>query len=125
MSELLRLQKVPTVNRSGCVQRKRKREEGGRAPRPGSFGDRRLNEAGRADHTQVTALWWYIMRREGLQEFYLIPPIQPSVPLVVNRLAKDNDPSQHDGADTLLWAFIQGSFHLYSTYTCLTPVCTV
>lgn len=39
------------------------------------------------------------MRREGLQEFYLIPPIQPSVPLVVNRLAKDNDPSQHDGAD--------------------------
>lgn len=65
----------------------------------GSFGDRQLNEAGRADHTQVTALWWYIMRREGLQEFYLIPPIQPSVPLVVNRLAKDNDPSQHDGAD--------------------------
>ena len=41
------------------------------------------------------------MRREGLKEFYLIPLIQPSVPLVVNRLAKDNDPSQHDVSSLL------------------------
>ena len=38
------------------------------------------------------------MRLKGLKDFYLIPPIHPSVPLVFSRLAKDNDPSQHDGA---------------------------